>query len=172
MNNAKREREVLTRWKRLIMGVQIRMRLYNDYIKQDSSDMEEGESEFYHGESEGESELYHGDTEEEDNYLINVVDKSGSNKLNETIWEKTVIESNDDKSNTNFSDDMDIEDDFVRIEENDISTEGSTCDDKDEEMYTEDKNEAINIEGGFIREKEYEDIDIGGGFMRDDGDLE
>ncbi|CAB4484654.1 Rad4-domain-containing protein [Rhizophagus irregularis] len=156
MNDAKREREVLTRWRRLIMGVQIRMRLYNDYVKQDSSDMEEGESEFYHGESEGESELYHGDTEEEDNnYLVNVVNKSGSNKLHETIGEKTIIESNNDKSNTNFSDNMDIEDDFVRIEENDTSTEGSiTWDDKDEEMYTEDKNEAINIEGGFIREKE------------------
>lgn len=138
------------------MGVQVRMRLYNDYVKQDSSDMEEGESEFYHGESEGESELYHGDTEEEDNnYLVNVVNKSGSNELHETIGEKTIIESNNDKSNTNFSDNMDIEDDFVRIEENDTSTEGSiTWDDKDEEMYTEDKNEDINIEGGFIREKE------------------
>ncbi|GBB95783.1 hypothetical protein RclHR1_02610020 [Rhizophagus clarus] len=167
MNNEKREREVLTRWRKLIIGVQIRMRLYNDYVKEDSSDMEEGESEFYHGESEGESELYHVDTEEEDNNCSIDVDKP-----NETIGEKTIVESNDDKSNTNSSDDMDIEGDFVRIEENDINTGGSTtCDDKDEEMYTGDKNEVIEIEGGFIREKQYEDIDIGGGFIRDDEDL-
>jgi hypothetical protein len=164
MNNAKREREVLTRWRKLIIGVQIRMRLYNDYVKQDSSDMEEGESEFYHGESEGESELYHGDTEEEDNnYSIDVDNEGGSNKLNETIGEKIIIESNDNESNT---DDMDIESDFVRIEENDVSS--ITCDDKDEEMYAKDKNEVINIEDGFALN---EDIDIGGGFMRDDENL-
>src|SRR6266498_5631677 len=110
MNNVKREREVLSRWRKLIIGVQIRMRLYNDYIKHDSSDMEEGESEFYHGESEGESELYHGDTEEEDNnYSIDVGNKDKLNKSSETIGEKIIIDSNDDNT-----DDMDIEGDFVQ----------------------------------------------------------
>ncbi|RIA98576.1 hypothetical protein C1645_749735 [Glomus cerebriforme] len=162
INNAKREREALTRWRKLIIGAQIRMRLYNDYIKHDSSDMEEGESEFYHGESEGESELYHGDTEEEDNN--NLIDFDKKNNSSETNVDKIIIDNNDYNSDTNFSDDMKID---VLEEDDDDS---SMCDDKDEEMYTEDgfTREKADIEGNFIRDEEYEDVDTGGGFIRDD----
>jgi hypothetical protein len=152
MHNAKREKEVLTRWRKLIVGVQIRMRLHNDYAKCDLSDMEEGESEFYHGESEGESELYHGDTEEEDNN--NSIDVDESNKSNETILDNIIIDNNDYK---NFSDDMDTEDDFVQEEkEKGVAEDRFMCDDEDEEMHTE---------GGFIREEEN---DTGGGFIREE----
>ncbi len=146
MNNAKREKEVLARWRKLIIGVQIRMRLHNDYIKHDLSDMEEEESEFYRGESEGESELYHGDTEEEDNNLIGVDNKDESNKSSETIIDKVVINNNNNfESDATFSDYMVIEDGFIREEkDNDMNTGGG--------FIIEEEDEVVYI-GGFIREE-------------------
>ncbi|CAI2182863.1 2004_t:CDS:10 [Funneliformis geosporum] len=134
-NNAKREKEVLARWRKFIIGVQIRMRLHNDYVKFDLSDMEEEESEFHHGESEGESELYHGDTDEEDNNNSIGVDNKG--ETNESIVDKVVINNNND-----FSDYMDIESDIYEGKD-DVNTEYDFMNEENEEVYRE---------GGFINE--------------------
>ncbi|CAG8504577.1 16606_t:CDS:10 [Funneliformis mosseae] len=132
-NNAKREKAVLARWRKFIIGIKIRMRLQNDYVKHDWSDMEEEESEFHHGESEGESELYHGDTDEEDNNNSIGVDDKG--ETNESIVDKVVINNND------FSDYMDIESEFI-------------CEDKVEVNTGDDfMNEENDREGGFIHEE-------------------
>ncbi|RIB13047.1 hypothetical protein C2G38_2199004 [Gigaspora rosea] len=151
-NEAKRQKEVLARWRKLITRLQIRQRLQEAYGKEEI---------LFEEDEDGENELYHGDTDEEneashsvDNFVTNFNnDNEESSSSNDDSDETPNNNSNNDNIDTN------LDDDNINTNLDDNDTER----DSDVIMDTNDNNNSYNdTEGGFIFEKSE------GGFLTDD----
>ncbi|CAG8620311.1 11974_t:CDS:10 [Dentiscutata erythropus] len=140
-NEAKRQKEVLARWRKLITRLQIRQRLQEAYGKEEIL-VEEDEDE--------ENELYHGDTDEEkesshsvDNFVTNFNNNDEESSSSENDLDETYTNNNSNNDN-------------VATNLNDHDTER----DSDVIMDTNDDNNSSynDTEGGFIFEESEGDI--------------